>query len=70
MDCARPGCIYLDTHVVPAPDTQTLQFSAILIALPHSAILSAPTQSTSPSFSFTPPKPPFYRYLAFCQILV
>lgn len=68
-DCARPGCIYLDTHITP------------VAAAPHDAgpvgetdslpvTIEAPETVATALGKPLEPRPPFERFVRFHQLLI
>ncbi len=69
-DCARPGCIYLDTRVIPvapAPDSQLLLGSAISVVESRDP---APASKQIPLVVLNSPKPLIDLFLTCGQFLV
>ena len=70
-DCARPGCIYMDTHVVPSA-IAPFEDATPIGALPTSAVLAKIEHSVAfDAFAFEePPLILHHRFIAFHQFLL
>lgn len=69
-DCARPGCIYMDTHVTPAASPTADDASPVSTSpsLP-TGIVTLPVYTPARAVMATPP-PLRERFVVFHQILV
>ena len=69
-DCARPGCIYMDTHQVPPATTQLYDAGIALEAPEIGPSVAVQPAVTFGASRFIAPMVLSHRYVAFHQILL